>query len=88
LRVRTHGDQSTFHIGEVVPLELAFTNTSGEGYQLDTASYDRSGRLNEEKFVVEPGAGWDDPLALYYRSYQAFIMGDCEARRFYRPIRH
>src|SRR5215469_16933608 len=64
--MRTRTNQLTFHMGEVVHLELAFTSTSRDKYQLDTASYDRSGRLDEDKFIVEP-KGWDDPLELYYR---------------------
>ncbi len=39
------------------------------------ASYDRSGRLNEEKFAIEPTSGWDDPLDFYFHSYQGFIGG-------------
>ena len=75
LTVRVCGDQSTFGIGEVIPLELSFTSTSANKYQFDNASYDRSGRLNAETFAVEPATGWDDPLDLYFRSFQGFIMG-------------
>ena len=75
LTIKVRDNQLTFHIGEVIPLELAFTSNSRERYQLDMASYDRSGRLNEDKFVVEPSKGWDDPLDLYYRSYLGFIGG-------------
>ena len=75
LTVTTKSNQSTFRIGEIVPLELAFTSSAQGKYQLDTASYDRSGRLNEENFIVEPGTGWDDPLGLYFHSYQGFLGG-------------
>ena len=74
-RVRTRGGQTTFHIGEVVPLELAFSSASTGKYQLDTAGYDRSGRLNEEHFIVEPGTGWADPLYRHFHGYQGFIGG-------------
>ena len=69
------GEQSVFHIGEVIPLDLAFTSSSPGKYQFDNATYDRSGRLNEEQFALEPSSGWDDPLALYFRSYTGFIGG-------------
>ena len=75
LTVRVQTGQSTFRIGEVIPLELSFSSTSPNKYQFDNASYDRSGRLNAETFAIEPGAGWDDPLALYFRSFQCFIGG-------------
>ena len=42
---------------------------------MDMATYDRSGRLDEDKFVVDPSAGWDDPLQLYFRSYKGFMAG-------------
>ena len=75
LTVRTKGDQTLFRIGEVIRLELAFTSTTPKKYQLDMASYDRSGRLREESFAVEPESGWDDPLYLYYHAYQGFFGG-------------
>jgi hypothetical protein len=74
LTIQTKGNQSIFRIGEVIPLELAFTSTR-PGYQLDMATYDRSGRLDEETFNIDPAAGWDDPLAIYYQSYRVFIGG-------------
>ena len=75
LTARTKGDQTVFHIGELIPLELSFTSSSVNTYQIDTASYDRSGRLGMESFKVEPNSGWDDPLALYFESYSGFIGG-------------
>src|SRR5580693_5019641 len=73
LTVRIKGDQASFHVGELIPLELSFTSASPNTYQIDTASYDRSGRLGEESFQVEPAEGSDDPLALYFQSYAGFI---------------
>jgi len=75
LLIRTRDGQLNFQIGEIVPLQLAFTTSSHDKYQLDMATYDRSGRLNEDEFIVDPNAGWDDPLKLYYHSYQAFMAG-------------
>jgi hypothetical protein len=75
LTVRTRGDQTTFHLGEVISLELSFTGTAQKKYNIDMASYDRSGRLNEETFSVQPEAGWEDPLYLYFHAYQGFFGG-------------
>jgi hypothetical protein len=75
LTAAVHGGQTTFRVGEVIPLELSFTSTAPGKYQFDNASYDRSGRLNSETFSVEPKSGWDDPLELYFRSYAGFMGG-------------
>ncbi len=75
LSVHTHDAQTTFRIGKVIPLELSFTSSVENKYQLDMATYDRSGRLNEESFSVEPQAGWVDPLDLYFRSFGGFMGG-------------
>jgi hypothetical protein len=75
LTVTTRDNQTTFHIGEIIPLDLAFTSSTPNAYQLDMATYDRSGRLNEDQFVVDPSNGSDDPLQLYFRAYKGFMMG-------------
>src|ERR1700683_79232 len=54
LTVTIRNNQSSFHIGEIIPLDLAFTSSLPNTYQLDTATYDRSGRLGEDQFVVDP----------------------------------
>lgn len=66
LRVRTETGESVFRIGERIPLELSFTSTSLNRYEIDLASYDRSGRLRSEQFDVNPTTGWKDPLAAYF----------------------
>jgi hypothetical protein len=75
LTVTTRDNQTTFHIGEIIPLDLAFTSSTPNAYQMDMATYDRSGRLNEDQFVVDPSNGSDDPLQLYFRAYKGFMMG-------------
>src|SRR5436190_1491768 len=49
--VRTRGGQVSFRVGEVIPLELSFSSAAPKTYQLDMAGYDRSGRLNAERFT-------------------------------------
>lgn len=75
LTISTRNNQLSFHIGEIIPIDLAFTGSSHNKYQLDMATYDRSGRLSEDRFVVDPSTGWDDPLQLYFHSYNGFIGG-------------
>ena len=75
LKVETKDGQTTFHIGEVIPLVLSFTSSSPNTYQIDMASYDRSGRLGMETYAVEPKIGWDDPLKLYFNAAGGYIGG-------------
>jgi len=52
-RLDTAGGQRAFHIGERIPLTLAFSSDTPAKYKLNAASYDRSGRLPTEEFVME-----------------------------------
>jgi hypothetical protein len=53
-----------FHVGEIIPIELSFRASIPEMYDMSTANYDRSGRLNIEQFHVDPPGR--DPLKRYY----------------------
>lgn len=64
LTIRFASGISTFHTGEVVPVELSFTASLSDAYDLSTRNYDRSGRLDSEQFHVTPPGR--DPLANYY----------------------
>ena len=75
LTAAIQGGQTTFRVGEVIPLELSFTSSSEKKYQLDLATYDRSGRLGEETFAIRPESGWVDPLYLYFHAILGFIGG-------------
>jgi hypothetical protein len=67
--------KAEFHCGEVVPLELAFTSATSDRYQINLATYDRSGRMSYEQFVLEPKQGTSDPLELYFNSAWGFLGG-------------
>src|SRR5271169_4668426 len=64
LTIHFAGGTSTFHVGEVIPIELSFTASLPDAYDMDTRNYDRSGRLNMEQFNVTPPGR--DPIANYY----------------------
>jgi hypothetical protein len=74
LQVETAGGATRFRIGEVIPLRLSFTSTAAKKYRINLATYDRSGRMNYEDFLLEPEAGWSDPLKAYFLG-GAFMMG-------------
>jgi hypothetical protein len=55
-------DQREFHIGEGIPIQLSFSSTVKDHYQINMAQYDRGGRMNYEHFVLTPADGAVDPL--------------------------
>jgi hypothetical protein len=74
LRISTAS--SVFHQGELIPLTLSFTSKNANRYQINMAGYDRSGRINYEKFLVTPTDGTKDPLVTYFKSaYTPFMVG-------------
>jgi hypothetical protein len=73
LSIRFADGSSRFHVGEVIPLELSFNAALPDAYQYSTANYDRSGRLDMERFHVTPSGR--DPLLDYYSSMQVMVMG-------------
>ncbi|HZE70173.1 MAG TPA: hypothetical protein VE135_11695 [Pyrinomonadaceae bacterium] len=61
-------NRSEFHIGETIPLQLAFSSGAKDRYQVNMAQYDRSGRMNYEHFDVSPAGGTVDPLPTHIGS--------------------
>src|SRR5579864_7402354 len=64
LTIRFANGTSQFHIGEIIPLELAFSASTPRTFEMSTRSYDRSGRLDLEQFHVTPAGR--DPLFNYF----------------------
>jgi hypothetical protein len=62
LLVSVASDRSEFHIGETIPLSLAFSSAIKDRYQINMAQYDRSGRMNYEQFNLSPSESIVDPL--------------------------
>jgi len=52
-RFITKAGQHTFQIGERIPIILAFSSDTPAKYELNGATYDRSGRLFTEEFITE-----------------------------------
>ncbi len=74
--VRLKDDRKQFHLGEVITLELSFAASKPQTFTLDAATYDRSGRLHSDGFVLDQRDAVVDPLADYFQSgLDAFIMG-------------
>ncbi|HEY0320613.1 MAG TPA: hypothetical protein VGC66_06670 [Pyrinomonadaceae bacterium] len=81
LQVQTESGRTRFQMGEIIPLKLAFTSSAVKKYQINMATYDRSGRMNYEKFMVEPESGISDPLHSYF-AYGGFIGGGISSSQF------
>ena len=58
------GSRAEFHVGERVPVELSLSSSVPNTYELNTRSYDRSGRLGLEQFHMHPDGR--DPLQRYF----------------------
>ena len=71
-RIQLANGQTRFHVGETIPVEMAFSSTVPNAYKIDTRSYDRSGRLNSEVFHVSPEGR--DPLREYF-AHGPFLFG-------------
>jgi hypothetical protein len=68
LNVQTTTGQTTFHIGERIPLKLTFTSPNDTQYAIAPCCHDqrdRGGEFDFESFDVSPSIGWSDPLATY-----------------------
>jgi hypothetical protein len=86
LRVRTHGGQSTFRIGETIDLDLVFTSRA-PGYQVNISRFDRTDDFKLDRVEVEPD-GWDDPLGLFFRLCPTMFEGGLENTKLLsaRPV--
>lgn len=78
LTIRFVDGTNRFHVGEIIPVELAFRASVPVTYDMSTRNYDRSGRLDVEQFHVTPPGR--DPLQSYY-SMGAFIGGGLGSSR-------
>src|SRR5437868_9733881 len=67
--------QVRFHPGEIIPLELRFASSLPNAYVMDNAGYDRSGRLDIDKFVIDRNEDAIDPLHEYYTGGLFWFMG-------------
>src|ERR1017187_3248428 len=75
LQFRTAEGRTLYRIGDRIPLELSFTGPENKRFEINMASYDRSGRMGYEEFNVAPAAGWTDPLHVYFGSSSGFMGG-------------
>ncbi len=65
---------ATFHAGEPIPVNLSFSSTAAGKYKVDGGLYDRSGRMSEDAYLIDPVDGTVDPLKAFFEN-GAFMGG-------------
>jgi hypothetical protein len=73
--LRIAGDHAQFHPGEVIPIELEFSSSVANRYVLDSATYDRSGRLTLDEYRIEPIDRVGDPLLDMFAGFGGYLGG-------------
>ncbi|HOE11663.1 MAG TPA: hypothetical protein PLQ35_14505 [bacterium] len=66
LQIRLADGKKQFHMGEIIRLELAFSSSKPDTYQVEIRKYDRIGRLFEERYLVSPAENAVDPVQNYF----------------------
>ena len=54
LTVRLGADHQQFRPGEIIPIELEFNSDIPKRFSVDGGTYDRSGRLTVDEWVISP----------------------------------
>jgi hypothetical protein len=68
LSLQVTNGQSTFHIGERIPLKLTFSSPNDTDYLIAPLVRGRGDEFDCNRFeVVSPAAGWSDPLEMYFK---------------------
>ena len=73
--IQTTNNQIRFRQGEVISLQLSFSSSQPKKYHVDSATYDRSGRLQIDDFHLDPSTGVSDPLYDYFNFQLLFMAG-------------
>jgi hypothetical protein len=75
LTLRLTDGRLQFRPGEIIPIELEFSSTTRKRFTVDGATYDRSGRLTIDEFVIDRIDDVSDPMLDYFASIGGFIGG-------------
>lgn len=74
-RIRFKNDQTTFHHGELMKIELQFSSDLPDQYIVNNRGYDRSGRLNMDEYHLDRREGVEDPLHEYLSTVGGMMGG-------------
>jgi hypothetical protein len=73
--IKFKNDQNKFRQGEIIPIELRFSTSSKTQYDFLNRTYDRSGRLYLDGFVIDRQEKTFDPLDDYFNRGGIFMAG-------------
>ncbi|HKE87654.1 MAG TPA: HEAT repeat domain-containing protein [Vicinamibacterales bacterium] len=75
LTLRLTDQRRQFRPGEIISIELEFSSATTKRFTVDGATYDRSGRLTIDEFVIDRIDDVSDPMLDYFGSSGAYIGG-------------
>ena len=75
LTLRLTDGRLQFRPGEIIPIELEFSSATQKRFTVDGATYDRSGRLTIDEFVIDRIDDVSDPMLDYFGSIGGYIGG-------------
>ena len=75
LTLRLTDGRFQFRPGEIIPIELEFSSATPKRFTVDGATYDRSGRLTIDEFVIDRIDEVSDPMLDYFGSTGGYIGG-------------
>lgn len=75
LTLRLTDGRRQFRPGEIIPIELEFSSATPKRFTVDGATYDRSGRLMIDEFVIDRIDDVSDPMLDYFGSIDGYIGG-------------
>lgn len=75
LTLRLTDGRLQFRPGEIIPIELEFSSATRKRFTVDGATYDRSGRLTIDEFVIDRIDDVSDPMLDYFGSIGGYIGG-------------
>jgi hypothetical protein len=75
LTFRLADQRRQFRPGEVIPIELEFSSTTAKRFTVDGATYDRSGRLTIDEFVIDRIDDVSDAMLDYFGSIGGYMGG-------------
>jgi hypothetical protein len=73
--IRLAGARREFRQGEVICLEMSFSSSLPKKYEMNGWIRDRSGRLDLDKFHIDPADGFSDPMYDHFHSSFGLIGG-------------
>ena len=66
--IRLAGGKGVFRQGEIIRIETGFSSSLPKKYEMEGRTWDRSGRLDQDDFHIDPADGFSDPMYDHFHS--------------------